>query len=304
MRCRSNCGPRPRARRSGPRPCRWSVVPYEDEHLLVVDKPAGLVVHPAPGNWSGTCSMACWRATRGRRAAARRHRAPPGQGHQRPDGGGAHPPAMDALVKLIAARDVTRQYLALAHRRWTGPSPATSRRPSAATRATACAWPSSTWPAMPARPPHHLRPGGGQRPGLPGARQPAHRPHAPDPRAHGAPRPSAGGRRAVWRRARRGHAAPGAACVPAGLHAPVHGRRARPSLGAARRLRRRACRVGPALQSGCTAGTRPPARRPPAQPDGAAPPGPPATAAPLAPVPRQERPDEYRGCQARPRNRA
>jgi len=29
-------------------------VAYEDEHLLVVDKPAGMVVHPAPGNWSGT----------------------------------------------------------------------------------------------------------------------------------------------------------------------------------------------------------------------------------------------------------
>ena len=29
-------------------------VVYEDEHLLVIDKPAGLVVHPAPGNWSGT----------------------------------------------------------------------------------------------------------------------------------------------------------------------------------------------------------------------------------------------------------
>jgi 23S rRNA pseudouridine1911/1915/1917 synthase len=29
-------------------------VVYEDEHLLVVDKPAGLVVHPAPGHASGT----------------------------------------------------------------------------------------------------------------------------------------------------------------------------------------------------------------------------------------------------------
>ena len=29
-------------------------VVYEDEYLLVVDKPAGMVVHPAPGNWSGT----------------------------------------------------------------------------------------------------------------------------------------------------------------------------------------------------------------------------------------------------------
>ena len=27
---------------------------YEDESLLVVDKPAGMVVHPAPGNWTGT----------------------------------------------------------------------------------------------------------------------------------------------------------------------------------------------------------------------------------------------------------
>ena len=27
---------------------------YEDEHLLVVNKPAGMVVHPAPGNFSGT----------------------------------------------------------------------------------------------------------------------------------------------------------------------------------------------------------------------------------------------------------
>ncbi len=27
---------------------------HEDEALLVVDKPAGMVVHPAPGNWSGT----------------------------------------------------------------------------------------------------------------------------------------------------------------------------------------------------------------------------------------------------------
>lgn len=27
---------------------------YEDDELLVLNKPAGLVVHPAPGNWSGT----------------------------------------------------------------------------------------------------------------------------------------------------------------------------------------------------------------------------------------------------------
>jgi 23S rRNA pseudouridine1911/1915/1917 synthase len=33
-------------------------VPYEDEHLLVVDKPAGVVVHPARGHWSGTLAQA------------------------------------------------------------------------------------------------------------------------------------------------------------------------------------------------------------------------------------------------------
>ena len=27
---------------------------YEDEHLLVIDQPAGMVVHPAAGNWDGT----------------------------------------------------------------------------------------------------------------------------------------------------------------------------------------------------------------------------------------------------------
>ncbi|MBB3772809.1 23S rRNA pseudouridine1911/1915/1917 synthase [Angulomicrobium tetraedrale] len=30
------------------------VIVYEDDHLIVVDKPAGLVVHPAPGNADGT----------------------------------------------------------------------------------------------------------------------------------------------------------------------------------------------------------------------------------------------------------
>ena len=33
-------------------------VAYEDEHLLVVDKPAGVVVHPARGHWDGTLSQA------------------------------------------------------------------------------------------------------------------------------------------------------------------------------------------------------------------------------------------------------
>ena len=32
-------------------------VSYEDEFLLVIDKPAGLVVHPGRGNWEGTLSQ-------------------------------------------------------------------------------------------------------------------------------------------------------------------------------------------------------------------------------------------------------
>lgn len=27
---------------------------FEDEHILAINKPAGMVVHPAPGNWTGT----------------------------------------------------------------------------------------------------------------------------------------------------------------------------------------------------------------------------------------------------------
>ncbi len=33
-------------------------VAYEDEYLLVVDKPAGVVVHPARGHWAGTLAQA------------------------------------------------------------------------------------------------------------------------------------------------------------------------------------------------------------------------------------------------------
>jgi 23S rRNA pseudouridine1911/1915/1917 synthase len=36
-----------------PHPIALSIV-YEDEHLAVIDKPAGLVVHPAPGHWHDT----------------------------------------------------------------------------------------------------------------------------------------------------------------------------------------------------------------------------------------------------------
>jgi len=44
-------GEPPRRLRPAPIPL---VVLWEDEHLAVIDKPAGLVVHPAPGHWDDT----------------------------------------------------------------------------------------------------------------------------------------------------------------------------------------------------------------------------------------------------------
>jgi 23S rRNA pseudouridine1911/1915/1917 synthase len=94
---------------------------FEDEHLLVINKPAGLVVHPAPGNWSGTLLNGLLaRDTK----AANLPRA--GIVHRLDkDTSGLMVVArtravMDALVQLIAQRDVSRQYLALAHKPWAG----------------------------------------------------------------------------------------------------------------------------------------------------------------------------------------
>jgi 23S rRNA pseudouridine1911/1915/1917 synthase len=94
---------------------------YEDEDLRVLFKPAGLVVHPAPGNWSGTLlngllamdpqAVMLPRAgivhrldkdTSGLMIVARTRRA------------------MDALVAMIAERHVHREYLAVAYRKWVG----------------------------------------------------------------------------------------------------------------------------------------------------------------------------------------
>ena len=45
--------PEPRPAHNAPQDIPLTIV-FEDEHLLVVDKPAGLVVHPAAGNFDGT----------------------------------------------------------------------------------------------------------------------------------------------------------------------------------------------------------------------------------------------------------
>jgi len=45
--------PRPRAHNITPENIPLSII-FEDDYLLVLDKPAGLVTHPAPGNYEGT----------------------------------------------------------------------------------------------------------------------------------------------------------------------------------------------------------------------------------------------------------
>ena len=91
-------------------------VVFEDAHLLVINKPAGLVVHPAPGNWSGTLLnglLARDEATRFLPRAGIVHRLDK-------DTSGLMVvartlTAMTALARAIAAREVGREYLALVH---------------------------------------------------------------------------------------------------------------------------------------------------------------------------------------------
>lgn len=95
---------------------------YQDEHLLVINKPAGLVVHPAPGNWQGTLMNGLLGLD------ARAFELPrAGIVHRLDkDTSGLMVVArtravMDALVRAIAAREVSRQYLAIGQGRWSGP---------------------------------------------------------------------------------------------------------------------------------------------------------------------------------------
>ncbi len=89
---------------------------FEDDELIVIDKPAGLVVHPAAGNWSGTLLNALL------------HHAP--QLAALPRAGIVHRLDKDTsgllvvaktltaqtdLVRQLQARTVKREYLALAY---------------------------------------------------------------------------------------------------------------------------------------------------------------------------------------------
>lgn len=95
------------------------VVVYEDEYILVVDKPAGVVVHPAPGHWRGTLVHGLlWRypnlgpfnnvlrpgivhrldsTTSGLMLVAREQKT------------------MELLQQQFKARTITKEYLALVH---------------------------------------------------------------------------------------------------------------------------------------------------------------------------------------------
>ncbi|MDQ7954693.1 MAG: RluA family pseudouridine synthase [Rhodocyclaceae bacterium] len=112
--------PTPQSQAFRPEPMPLVVV-HEDEHLCVIDKPAGLVVHPAPGHWSGTLLNGLLARDP---LAARLPRAGIVHRLDRDTSGlmvvARSRLAMEALVRMIAAREVTRQYVALAHRRWEG----------------------------------------------------------------------------------------------------------------------------------------------------------------------------------------
>ena len=91
------------------------VVPYEDAHLLVVDKPAGLVVHPAPGHADGTLvhGLLAYDIEGGEEPER------PGIVHRldRDTSGllvvARSPEAHRRLQEQVQAREMTREYLAL-----------------------------------------------------------------------------------------------------------------------------------------------------------------------------------------------
>jgi len=88
---------------------------FEDDSLLVIDKPAGLVVHPGSGNWSGTLMNALLHHVPGIDAVPRAgivHRL-----DKETSGLLVVAKTLEAqtdLVRQLQARTVKRQYLALA----------------------------------------------------------------------------------------------------------------------------------------------------------------------------------------------
>lgn len=89
---------------------------YEDEALIVLDKPVGLVVHPAPGHWSGTLLNGLLA-----HHASAVHLPRAGIVHRldKDTSGlmmvGKTLQAVTALSRAIAAREVQRLYMAIVH---------------------------------------------------------------------------------------------------------------------------------------------------------------------------------------------
>ncbi len=93
---------------------------FEDEHLWVVDKPAGLVVHPAKGNWSGTLVHGL--LARGLDSDALAEQGAldrPGVVHRLDKGTSGllviakDPSTREALRAAFARHDIDREYLAI-----------------------------------------------------------------------------------------------------------------------------------------------------------------------------------------------
>lgn len=87
--------PRPRPLTLKPEPIALDVI-YEDETLLAINKPAGLVVHPAPGHWEGTVVNALLHRWSG---------CPPGLDPLRP--GIVHRLDKDTSGVLVVAKNLT-----------------------------------------------------------------------------------------------------------------------------------------------------------------------------------------------------
>jgi len=109
--------PPPEETEIGPENIPLNVV-FEDDELIIIDKPKGLVVHPAAGNWTGTLVNAlvahCGESLSGVGGVKR-----PGIVHRLDkDTSGVMVvartlPAHTALVAQLSARAVHRQYLAI-----------------------------------------------------------------------------------------------------------------------------------------------------------------------------------------------
>src|SRR5262249_28011043 len=98
---------------TGPETAQFTVA-YEDDYLLVVDKPAGVVVHPARGPWSGTLAQ----ALAGRAAGGEEgYRAGIVHRLDRDTSGllvvAKNDDVHRALKALLARRALSREYLAL-----------------------------------------------------------------------------------------------------------------------------------------------------------------------------------------------